>query len=152
MSIKNVVKPVVGGGLAFVAMLAAYFAILSLISGWSFALSQFAEFWPYIIALTVGFGAQISLYFYLKQRSAEHHYAHCAVATSGTTSTAAMLACCTHYLTNILPALGATGLITIVAQYQVELFWVGLAFNAAGLSYVGWQVWTAQEAFRESHA
>ena len=40
----------------------------------------------------------------------------------------------------------------IVAEYQVELFWVGLAFNAAGLSYVLWQVWAAQEAFRESHA
>ena len=71
MSIKNLGKPVVGGGLASVAMLAAYFAILSLVSGWSFALSQFSEFWPYIIALTAGFGAQIGLYFYLKQLSAE---------------------------------------------------------------------------------
>lgn len=149
---SNKGKPVVGGGLAFISMLAAYFAILSLVSGWSFALSQFSEFWPYIIALTVGFGAQIGLYFYLKQLSAEHHYAHCAVATSGTTSTAAMLACCTHYLTNVLPVLGATGLVMIVAEYQVELFWVGLAFNAAGLSYVLWQVWAAREALRESHA
>ena len=88
MSIKNLGKPVVGGGLASVAMLAAYFAILSLVSGWSFALSQFSEFWPYIIALAVGFGAQIGLYFCLRQLSAERHYAHCAVATSGTTSTA----------------------------------------------------------------
>jgi hypothetical protein len=152
MSIKNLGKPVVGGGLASVAMLAAYFAILSLVSGWSFALSQFSEFWPYIIALTAGFGAQIGLYFYLKQLSAEHHYAHCAVATSGTTSTAAMLACCTHYLTNVLPVLGATGLVMIVGEYQVEFLWVGLAFNAAGLSYVLWQVWAARGALRESHA
>ena len=152
MSIKNLGKAVISGGLAFVAMLAAYFAILSLVSGWGFALSQFSEFWPYIIALTVGFGAQIGLYLYLKQLSAEHHYAHCAVATTGTTSTAAMLACCTHYLTNVLPLLGATGLVMIVAEYQVELFWVGLVFNAAGLSYVLWQVWAAQEAFRERHA
>ena len=152
MSIKNLGKPVVDGGLAFVAMLAAYFAILSLVSGWSFALSQFSEFWPYIIALTVGFGAQIGLYLYLKQLSREHHYAHCAVATAGTTSTAAMLACCTHYLTNVLPVLGVTGLVMIVAEYQIELFWIGLAFNAAGFSYVLWQVWAAQVAFRESHA
>ena len=129
-----------------------YFGALTLVSGWSFTLSQFAEFWPYVIALAVGFGVQIGLYFHLKQLSVEHHYAHCAVATSGTTSASAMLACCTHYLTNILPVLGATGLVTIVAQYQVELFWVGLAFNAAGLSYVSWQVWTAQDAFRESRA
>jgi Cu+-exporting ATPase len=63
-----------------------------------------------------------------------------------------MLACCTHYLTNVLPVLGATGLVMIVAENQIELFWIGLAFNAAGFSYVLWQVWAAQVAFRESHA
>jgi hypothetical protein len=40
----------------------------------------------------------------------------------------------------------------IVAENQIELFWIGLAFNAAGFSYVLWQVWAAQVAFRESHA
>jgi Cu+-exporting ATPase len=59
------------------------------------------------------------------------------VAASGTTSTAAMLSCCTHYLANILPVIGATGAVTLVAHYQVELFWLGLAFNAAGLLYIG---------------
>ena len=140
------------GVFASVALLGVYFGVLTLVSGWSFTLSQFTEFWPYIVALAVGFGVQIGLYFYLKQLSAERHYAHCAVATSGTTSTVAMLACCTHYLTNVLPVLGATGLVAVVAQYQVEFFWLGLAFNAAGLSYVLWQVWAAKEAFRESHA
>lgn len=129
-----------------------YFGVLALVSGWSFTVSQFTEFWPYIVALAVGFGAQVGLYLYLRQLSAERHLAHCAVAASGTTSTAAMLACCTHYLTNVLPVLGATGLVTIVAQYQVEFFWLGLAFNAAGLSYVLWQVWAAKGAYRESHA
>ena len=149
---REAIRPIAGGTIAFSVLLGIYLGVLTLVSGWSFTVSQFAEFWPYIIALTVGFGAQIGLYLYLKQLSADHHYAHCAVATSGTTSTAAMLACCTHYLTNVLPVLGATGLVMIVAEYQVELFWVGLAFNAVGLSYVLWQVWAAQEAFRESHA
>jgi len=36
--------------------------------------------------------------------------------------------------------LGATGLVAVVAQYQVRLFWVGLAFNLAGMLYVGRKV------------
>jgi Cu+-exporting ATPase len=58
------------------------------------------------------------------------------VAVSGTTSTAAMISCCAHYLTNILPVVGAAGVVALVAQYQIELFWFGLACNAAGILYM----------------
>ncbi|MGE5643906.1 MAG: hypothetical protein ACM3Y8_12925 [Byssovorax cruenta] len=133
-------------------MLAAYLAIVSALSGWGFALSQFSEFWPYLVALSVGFGAQIGLYFYLKQLTVKRRYSHCAIATSGTTSGAAMLACCSHYLANILPIIGVTTLMSAIAQYQIAFFWVGLAFNAAGLAYILWQVITAKEVFRERHA
>jgi Cu+-exporting ATPase len=47
-----------------------------------------------------------------------------------------MVSCCAHYLMNVAPVLGATGLVAFVAQFQVELFWVGLAFNLAGIAYV----------------
>jgi Cu+-exporting ATPase len=68
------------------------------------------------------------------------------IAASGTTSTAAMISCCAHYLTNVAPVLGATGLVAFAAQFQVELFWVGLAFNAAGIAYVGTMLWKATKA------
>ena len=51
-----------------------------------------------------------------------------------------MISCCTHYLANALPVLGATGLVALVAQYQLELFWLGLAFNLAGVLYIGSKV------------
>jgi len=35
-----------------------------------------------------------------------------------------------------LPVLGATALVTIAARYQVRFFWVGLAFNLAGIAYL----------------
>jgi Cu+-exporting ATPase len=133
-------------------MLGSYLAIILALSGWDFALSQFSEFWPYLIALSIGFGTQIGLYFYLKQLTAKRHLVHCAITTSGTTSGVAMLACCTHYLANILPVVGATALVSVVAEYQIGLFWAGLAFSAAGLTYIIWQVVAAKEAFRESHA
>ena len=45
-----------GAGLAAASvLLAIYFSVLGLLSGWRFTLLQFEEFWPYIIALAVGF-------------------------------------------------------------------------------------------------
>ena len=67
------------------------------------------------------------------------------MAASGTTSSAAMISCCAHYLVNIAPVLGATGLVTFATQYQVEFFWVGLAFNAAGVAYIGSKLWMASK-------
>jgi len=145
-------RPLAGGAYACFALLGIYFGVLTLVSGWSFTVSQFAEFWLYIVTLTLGFGTQVGLYLYLKQLSENHHHAHQMVAASGTTSTVAMLACCAHYLTNILPMLGVVGAVTLVAQYQIELFWISLAFNAAGLAYIGRQVLLARRAFIGSPA
>lgn len=124
------------GTLAFALMLAVYFGVVGLISGGDFALQQFAEFWYFILALALGFGIQIGLYTYLKNLAGQHGASGKVVAVSGTTSTAAMISCCAHYLANIVPILGVAGFLTIVAEYQVELFWLGLAFNAAGILYI----------------
>lgn len=140
------------GVLAALAMLAVYFGMLTLVSGWSFAISQFREFWPYVVALAAGFGAQIGLFVQLRQIHAGHHGAHRAVAISGATSTAAMLACCTHYLANIVPILGMAGVVTLVAQYQIQLFWLGLAFNAAGLAYIVTQLIRSRRHVTKGHA
>ena len=145
------IRPIVAGALAFSALLAVYFGVLTLVSGWSFTVTQFREFWYYVLPLGAGFGAQIGLYVYLKQLALNHEHCRSVVAASGTTSTAAMMACCTHYLANILPVIGAAGLVTLVAQYQVELFWVSLAFNAAGLAYIGHKVYVGRRHFVGSH-
>ena len=47
-----------------------------------------------------------------------------------------MISCCAHYLVNLVPILGVTGLATFAAQYQVKLFWVGILFNVAGIMYM----------------
>jgi len=85
----------------------------------------------------VGFGAQIGLYTRLRSVARHGDRPGAVVAVSGGTSAAAMVSCCTHYLANVIPMLGATGALALVAQYQSELFWLGLAFNAAGVVYVG---------------
>ena len=144
-------RPIAMGTLAFGALLAVYFGVLTLVSGWSFTVSQFKEFWYYVLPLGAGFGAQIGLYTYLKQLALNHEHCRRVAAASGTTSTAAMIACCAHYLTNILPVIGVSGAVTLITQYQVEIFWVGLAFNAAGLAYISRKVHVGRRHFLGSH-
>mgnify|MGYP001616791700 FL=1 len=117
------------------ALLAIYFAMVSLISGWSFAVNQFVSFWYFITSLAAGFGIQIGLYSYLRS-AVRRQISAGVVATSGTTSTIAMISCCAHYLANILPIIGASGVIALIGQYQVEIFWLGLAMNALGIGYI----------------
>ena len=138
-------RAILAGLTAVLALLAVYFGLLTLVSDWQFTREQFAEFWPYILTLAGGFGVQIALYFYLRHLVSGAHAHGKVVAASGTASTAAMVSCCTHYLANLLPILGATGLAALVAQYQVELFWVGIAFNAAGIVYVSTKVASASK-------
>ncbi len=117
-------------------MLAIYFGVVGLISGMDFAFEQFGAFWYFILLLALGFGVQVGMYTYLREMVGRHGASGKVVAVSGTTSTAAMVSCCAHYLANILPLLGVAGFFTLVAQYQIELFWVGLLFNAAGIAYI----------------
>jgi Cu+-exporting ATPase len=133
---KNITKPTLYGIIASTILLGVYFVVLTLVSGWSFAQSQFADFWYFIISLVVGFGIQIGLYQYIKTLVHSGKGTGKVVGVSGTTSTAAMISCCAHYLVNLVPILGVTGIATFVAQYQIEFFWIGLAFNLFGIIFI----------------
>ncbi|HSE89305.1 MAG TPA: hypothetical protein VLJ79_24040 [Candidatus Binatia bacterium] len=133
-------KSALMGVIGTCGLLGIYFLILTLVSGWAFALSQFFDFWHFVVSLAIGFGIQIGLYSYLKRAVYRHHGSGKVLAVSGTASTTAMISCCAHYLANILPVVGAAGIITLVGQYQIQLFWFGLASNAAGILYMGSRV------------
>ncbi len=138
------------GLLAATALLGFYFGVLTLLSGWEFTSGQFASYWGYIVALGVGFGVQVGLFTYL--RKAVHAAASGkVVAATGATSGAAMISCCAHYLVNLLPVLGATGLVSLIGQYQRELFWFGLAANLAGIAYIGHRLVTLFHGDRAIH-
>jgi len=138
-----IARPSAFGALAFGALLVVYFGALTLVSGSAFTVRQFAEFWYYIVPLALGFGVQVALFMRLRQVVSRARETGAVVAASGTTSTVAMISCCAHYLTSVAPVLGATGLVAFAAQFQVEFFWVGLLFNAAGIAYVGNQLFHA---------
>jgi P-type Cu+ transporter len=136
MKKKIILKSISRGLSAAIILLAVYFLILSLVSGSGFAAEQFKEFRYFVVSLAAGFGIQFGLYSYLRLSIHEKNISKGMIVTTGTTSTIAMISCCAHYLVNILPVLGATGLVTLVAQYQVKLFWVGILFNIIGIIYI----------------
>ena len=129
---NSILKGVVATG----TILAVYFAVLTLVSGAAFAGSQFTEYWYFIMSLAVGFGVQIGLYGYLKAEIHAKDPSGKMLAVTGTTSTGAMISCCAHYLVNILPVLGVSAFASFIGAYQVQLFWIGLGFNLAGIIYM----------------
>ena len=138
MSRTIITKSMVWGLLSAVALLAVYFVVVSLISDADFAVNQFRQYWYFIVSLAVGFSIQIGLYSYLKQSIKNNGMSSSGktVAVTGTTSTLSMISCCAHYLANIVPILGIAGALSIVAQYQIEIFWIGLAFNIFGIVFI----------------
>ena len=136
INLKSITKSILYGALASAILFSVYFSILTLVSGWNFAQDQFAAYWYFVVSLVVGFGVQIALYQYIKALVHSGQGMGKVVGVSGTTSTAAMISCCAHYLVNLIPVLGVTGVVTFVAQYQVELFWVGIFSNLVGIGYM----------------
>lgn len=136
MTKSTLIKNIAFGVGATLVMLAVYFAILTFVSGWDFAQKQFITYWYFIVSLAIGFGIQIALYRSIKSLVHEGRGIGRVLGISGTTSTAAMISCCAHYLVNLVPILGVTGVVAFATQYQVKLFWVGLAFNVAGIVYM----------------
>lgn len=140
-------KSILLGLLGGLGLLGVYFAILTLVSGQQFALQQFDDNWYYVLALSAGFGIQIGLYTYLRQ-TVHQNSGGKVVAVSGTTSTIAMVSCCSHYLVNVLPIIGLTGFITVVSQYQTQLFWVGIGANVLGVGYMSSKVLKIKDSIK----
>lgn len=130
---RSALQPFLYGTLAGAGLLALYFIVVSLVSGGTFAREQFAEFWYFILALAAGFGIQAGLYVYTRRIVAEGNKA--MLCTTGATSAAAMVSCCSHYLVNLVPLLGAAGFVALIGQYQIELFWAGIVLNLFGIVY-----------------
>ena len=131
---KRMLLPVGFGLLGALFLTGVYFGIVSWAESPGHALDLFWQDRWIVIPLILGFGVQVALFTRLKQVVKGAHGG--VVAVSGTTSTFAMVSCCSHYLVNILPLLGTVGILTVISQYQIELFWVGLIANFLGILYL----------------
>ncbi|MBI2132335.1 MAG: hypothetical protein HYT99_05905, partial [Candidatus Tectomicrobia bacterium] len=104
--------PVAVGVLSAGALLGLFIGALTLANKFEYALEEFERLQWWLAALAAGFGVQAALYTHVKRAAsrARTQAATAEVAASGGISAGAMLACCSHYLTNILPIVGVSAL------------------------------------------
>jgi hypothetical protein len=116
---------------------AVYFVILIWAQGWDSALDIFVPNRWYVIPIWISFGVQAALYSILRFRLfvPAKFTAHpgAVMGTSGGTSVTAMLACCLHHVTDVLPVLGLSAAATFLTRYQRPFMLVGLGVNLLGI-------------------
>ena len=120
------------GAAAALAIIGFYLGMNTLTSDWYFARVQFGEYRWWIIALAIGLGIQVTLFtlFRASMRGYRLKGIKSSIAASGGVSTTAMMACCSHYLATVIPALGipflSASAVSALAEYQVYFFLAGV--------------------------
>ena len=127
------IRTLIYGILAGLGILAFYISVLTIFQSYGFALYEFIRLWIWIVPLAMGFGTQIGLYASIKHDSTMNH----GVAASGTVSGGSMVVCCSHYLLNIIPFIGITGLTafsSFLMTYQKVFFSIGILSSVVGIT------------------
>lgn len=114
-----------------------YIGILTWAQGWDYASSQFIRDRWYVIPIILGFGIQAALYSILRFRLfipvTSTGHAGSMIGASGGTSATAMVACCIHHVTDVLPILGLSAAASFLTRYQHPFMLIGLAMNLIGI-------------------
>jgi hypothetical protein len=135
--VKRYLIPLIGFLLGSSLMAGVYFGILIWAQGWEYASKQFLLNLWYVVPIWVGFGIQAALYSILRFRlfvpTTTTGHAGAMMGTSGSTSVTAMVACCLHHVTDVLPILGLSAAATFLTRYQRPFMLVGLALNLIGI-------------------
>lgn len=120
-----------------------YLGILTWAQGWEYASSQLLRDRWYVIPIILGFGIQTALYSILRFRlfvpiTSMHGLGKMTpikgvMGTSGGTSATAMVACCIHHVTDVLPILGLSAAASFLTRYQRPFMLIGLLMNLIGI-------------------
>jgi copper chaperone CopZ len=127
------------GAIASFAIVGVYLGMNTLTADWYFAKIQFREYRWWIITLAVGLGIQVTLFtlFRAQLRGQKMRAAKSSMAASGGVSATAMMACCSHYLATVIPALGVPFLsataVASLAEYQTYFFLAGVLSCLVGI-------------------
>jgi len=134
-------QPVFFGLLGMAGLLVLYLGLVSLAEGWTHAVELLLEDAWIVGPILAGFGVQMGLYTYLK--TVIHAVARGTGALAGAgggASTAAMVACCAHHVTDVLPLLGLSAAATFLAEYRIPFMVVGLVTNLIGIGVIGYLI------------
>lgn len=134
---KRILIPTLAGLAGAAFLTAVYFGIVSLAESPQHALDLFWQDRFLVIPIILGFGIQASLYSILKYRLfipvSSIGPSGPMMGAGGTTSTVAMVACCAHHVTDVLPILGLTAAAAFLAEYQRAFMAIGLGTTIVGI-------------------
>lgn len=133
---KKNFQAILSGLTGTAGLIAFYFLTMRLLAGsWEAAISQFKALWYFMIPLSIGFGVQVGLYKSIndlrKMNSTKN-----VMAVNTTTSTVAMIACCAHHFTDVLPILGLSAISIFLVQFQKPILILGIISNALGILFL----------------
>lgn len=136
-----VARAVTIGLLGTLALSGLYLGIVSLAESPRHAFDLFWEDRWLVIPILLTFGVQVGLYAFV--RVGAHlppHTAGASAAAGGGLSTVAMVACCAHHVTDVLPIVGVSLAATFLTTWKTPLMGLGLAANFAGIAAMLWLI------------
>lgn len=137
---KRIIWPVGMGLLGSAGLFLLYFGIVSWAESPQHALEFFWQDRWIVVPIILGFGIQTGLYTILKKRLfvpvSNTGPTGALTGAGGATSTMAMVACCAHHVTDVLPILGLTAAAAFLAQYRNTFMLIGLATTLAGIVWM----------------
>ncbi|MFQ5344143.1 MAG: hypothetical protein ACE5F6_21585 [Anaerolineae bacterium] len=138
-SVRRLAWPIAGGLLGALALTALYLGLVTLAESWTHALDLVREDAPFVVPIILGFGIQVGLFVYMKRGLHLPDSTRTAGALTGAgtgTSTLAMVACCAHHVTDVLPLVGLSAAAVFLAEYKVWFMAVGLVTNLIGIAFM----------------
>jgi len=128
-------KAAAAGLLAAGALVGLYLGLVTWGQSFGHALQLLGDEWYLVGPIASGFGLQVGLFVRVRQLVRRRAAAPTALAASGTgASTAGMLACCAHHVSDVLPLLGLSGATVFLNDYRIPFMVAGLAVNAVGVA------------------
>lgn len=135
---KRFLLPLAGGLSGSLFLTALYFAIVSWAESPQHALDFFWQERWIVLPLIIGFGIQSALYVILKKRLfvplTSTGPSGTMMGAGGATSSLAMVACCAHHVSDVLPILGLTAAAAFLARYQTLFMLIGLGTTLLGIA------------------
>ena len=127
-------RSIVFGAMASLSLPVFYLGTIALVQDWEHAFAQLGEDAPFVAALMAGFGVQVGLLTHIRAMAASASKA--GVAAGAGSSGVAMLACCAHHLTDVLPIVGLSAAAGLLGAYKEPLLWLSVGVNAGGVIYL----------------
>jgi hypothetical protein len=133
--LKISLKPTLYSILSFILMLLFYFSVISIFESFTYAVRKFQTSGVLILLLSLGFAVQIFLHVYMNQ-IAKLKGGKLATATSGITSGTAMVFCCLHHITDLLPVVGISIFGLLSPSFETIWMTIGLSINLIAILFL----------------